>query len=140
MRQINNNNIVILSAHSEGLTRSENTIRQLDLMRDLNDLKYNYKALIGYYRGKREQSLLVVLPLENYNVDLNILISLSRHYDQECILFADEIRDPKLIYLNGKETKLGTLTPVSKMRAFKEDNYSYDVVNEQYYITINKGL
>jgi hypothetical protein len=99
-----------------------------------------YKALKGSYKGSTERSYMVVLSSKEnqYATDMDKLARvkhLAWDYGQECILFSDNQRVSMLIYPNGKTVDVGKFVSASKESALLKDAWTYDFVNDQYYIT-----
>ena len=96
-----------------------------------------YKTCIGRYNGQSEISYAV--PMSNPNV-LKDVSRICRNNSQESILLVDSNNKAKLIYLgvdgpeNDYTENLGEWANVKPLIAVKESNYTFDVVENKYYV------
>jgi hypothetical protein len=123
--------IVILSAELSTETEFFNQLRTNRLINMIRDLNLPFGLVDGYYKGDKENSILVEVKNQ---IDVENLLGFASNFDQECILYSDENRSSELIFCNGENRQMiGKLQAVSELEARKQDNFTY--VNGGYYIT-----
>jgi hypothetical protein len=77
----------------------------------------------GVYKGTSEDSYLV--PIKGTE-ELERLKVIALQHGQESILYADEARVAKLLYLTtGEQVPLGTLQPIGEIEALNSLSYTY---------------
>jgi hypothetical protein len=133
MRQITETpKIVILSAELSTETEFFNLLRTNRLLNMIRDINLPFGVVEGYYKGVKENSVLVEIKNE---LDVETLLDFAKNFNQESILYSDENRESCLyICDNGLENPemIGKLQAVSELEAKKLDSYTY--VNGAYYI------
>ena len=123
MREINKK-CVILSLNTGSLKEDLKQIKSLSLP---------FKCLIGAYKGKLEDSYLIVY---NTYQELRKIIILAQANFQESILILREDRTCFLRYFNQTErVELGKLVSVSRDKAHLEDTWTLDLKTNKFYIT-----
>jgi hypothetical protein len=124
MRDMKVNAIAIISAPPE---------RFAELGKDLDELEYKYKKVQGSYKGKREDSYLVVVN-EKDGLSGLVFQALAKKYKQESILFRDSWGSAYLAeHETGKITPLGKFVQCSEEEA-KGKDHTFDPESKQYYI------
>lgn len=129
--------MVFISAAREGETRTFNNIRHNVLK---NSIKFDYIDCVGVYKGTQERSLGVVLETHK----LSHMIEWAKHFNQESILYRDELGECFLLYIDKgpygieRNEYVGHWTKISKEVADKSDNYTYANVQGEhaYYTTV----
>lgn len=119
--------------------------KSIEIESSLKSLGLSFKPVLGVYMGLNgiqveEKSFVVNCP-RNYT--FKTLISLSKHFNQESVLYVDEDRLATLLYNDGKESELnlGRFKPFTE-REFNmlHDrltlNYTFD--GSYYYVTIRE--
>lgn len=75
---------------------NENNDYRTDLLgRMLDEFNVTYHEVIGYYKGQREVSFMVMLD-KDFTVEF--FESLAKKFDQECILYRDKYNECYLHY------------------------------------------
>lgn len=110
-----------------------NTPRAIICCIPTDELKgFNYKDLIGCYKGIREDSIYIEYKSAR---ELCTIIKLAVDNKQESILEINEHREASLYFLSTAEKKhLGTFVQVPKYEAIDQDAWTYDIENDAYYI------
>jgi len=112
------------AAHNE--FRTGNTIEQL-LRADIP-----FKTVKGVYKGFKETSFVVPAKHEK------VVLELATSSNQESILFVNGKSQASLYFIDGDGgflvEKLGTFTEVPREAALESDNYTFDDVEEIYYM------
>lgn len=123
---------ILISAFNKNCTESGNEVSHAHLKRDLENLGFPHKEVIGVYKGTQEKSFYVECAnLTNFS----ILHAKAQEFGQEAVLNVDKNRKAGLIFIGtGEAQTLGTFKQVSKQEAEKQDNYTYDFTNNGYYI------
>ncbi len=107
-----------------------NTGELSDERATLRALGFEFKPVTGVYKTVTEDSYVVLLKQTD---DLKKLMDLAAQHEQESILFLDERRNAKLVYLKDNSTEpLGRFTKVSEVEAKQHDNYTKD--DNSYYV------
>lgn len=97
----------------------------------LDAAEATYSIAEGCYKGKTEQSYVVVSPSDAVS---DLINKFAGRCKQESILLVDSNRHASLLYLdNGKTVGLGRLTEVTESEAKQCD--AYTLSNGRYYIT-----
>lgn len=116
----------------KGTVREE--LNNQDARNRLDSLKIPYKEVQGCYRGEIEQAFIV-------DARHKAAVSeIAREYNQECILHLDEDRHGHYLYLTdsvGGEAAAdyaGKFVKTTKERAAKQEGYTYDPIEDQYWI------
>jgi len=128
-----NNNItpiVILSAELASNNADQNEKLNRELGRVLSYRNESYKPVKGRFEGVDENSYVVV---PKNKEGLNDLIKLSELYNQQCVLYRDDTGRAWLCNSNGRDL-IGYFTQVPRSVAIKADAYTFDPVNNGYYI------
>ena len=136
MRQTVFANTVILSAELDKLQTFENRLRTESLGNDLKALNFEHTRCQGKYKGKFEESYVVIV---NDAQDLSTLLSLSDQYGQECLLYVNKSREAFYANIKGQREKLGYLLPVNEVDAKKSEGFTYVPSLDQYY-TVKANL
>lgn len=123
-------NTVIMSAFVSSLTTLENVKRNADLKNDLESLGFNFKEVVGCYKGQFETSLVIPILCDS----VETLKGLLMHYNQDCIMVIDVNNLSYLHYPNNTWELVGTFREVTKEVAESREAYTFD--NGQYYITL----
>ena len=121
--------VIILSAQLATLSASANIIRHDDLLKTLSGWSMTYTEAWGVYKGKGEDSVLVV-PKTSLQVERLKKLAFET-YGQESILTQDNEGIVYLEFKNGATIKLGRLTQISKDEAMKLN--AYTILNKQYW-------
>lgn len=116
----------IISAYRDGL---ENKLRTVALEQDLIKLGSRYTAVLGSYKGKREQAFIV------YNGDKGAILTLANKYRQESVLERDIWNDCYLVYTDDVYAKpIGHFVPIDEAELEKFDNYTSVPTSEGNYL------
>jgi len=84
------------------------------------------KPVDGCYKGKLEDSFILGAKHENF------IMETAKEYNQESVLFVNELGQASLIFLkDNKTTKLGQFKEVDTIEGL--DNYTYDSTTNKYY-------
>jgi len=87
----------------------------------------------GVYKGISEDSYLI--PIKGME-ELERLKVIALQHGQESILYADETRTAKLLYLTtGEQVPLGTLQPIGEVEALNSLSYTYVPETNMYWGT-----
>lgn len=124
--------IVILSAELSTETEFFNQLRTDRLINMIRDLNLPFGVVEGYYKGNKENSVLVQVKNE---LDVETLLDFAKNFKQESILYSDENRESCLYFCESgleKPEMIGKLQAVGELDAKAQDNYTY--VNGAYYI------
>jgi hypothetical protein len=120
----------LLSAEKAGA--ENNVFRSLELRSLLTEADFKFKPVKGFYKGEPEDSFYIELDGLD---DIESIKTLARYFDQESVLFVNAYRTAILWNKESNQTKrLGKFTQVSEFIATTEDSYTYDIVNNGYYI------
>ena len=123
---------VILSAFNTFRSDAENLKAHKVLQEKIKAQGLNFKEVQGVYKGIKELSLYVEYICI---ADLCFLKHQALINRQESILDVNEYRQARLLYINSCDiTKLGKFKQVPKYGAISEGSYTYDSVNNGYYI------
>ena len=96
MRQVQFQEVVILSAELANLSAEENSQRTFNLQTCLDDLNIGYTSAIGVYKRNIETSLVILV---NNIETLQVLQGLAfDSFKQESILYQDKQGESHLIY------------------------------------------
>jgi len=99
-----------------------------EIAKSLKSLGFPFRIVDGVYKGMVEKSFVIPYEVDNNN-DINTLIGISEHFNQESVLILDRNRNAKLFFIDGfKITKLGKFTPFTE----KEFNLLSDDLKESY--------
>lgn len=114
--------VVILSAELADKRFESNRQRTSNLEACLDDCNMRFKPAKGVYKGRAEDSFVVVL---KDNAELETLKDFAfKSFNQESILYQDANGEAYLIYQDGKAEQLGRLEQVSEELARKNDAYT----------------
>lgn len=120
----------ILSAELKGA--DNNVFRSLELKTLLEESGLRFKPVQGCYKGILEDSFYVELDSQD---DINTVYTLANYFGQESFLLVNDQRTAILYSCSDQNpTKLGKFTQVSEFIAKTEESYTYDIVNNGYYI------
>lgn len=123
--------IVLISAELSNEDSFFNSVRTERLINMVRDIGLNFGMVEGFYKGKAENTLLVVV---NNQHDIDTLLGFAKNFKQESILHSDSNRHSELIYIDGRANEsLGRLIGTSELEAKKSDSYTKS--NDSYYIT-----
>lgn len=90
---------------------------------DLRFYGFNYTETVGSYEGTKEVSFMVAI---NSSHDLDLMIQLGKHYNQDSILYRDHEGNSNLIFMDGRESiNLGKMVQVSEKEALSSIAYTY---------------
>lgn len=128
-----NKQVVIFSAFRSELSEATNEYHHLEAMEVLRDNGIRFKEVLGVYKGVSEKSIVVVLDSVS---QLHIPIGIANRYNQESVLILDaDTRKANLYYLkSGQSESIGVFEAVSESEAKSRDAYTFDHVNNVYYI------
>ena len=125
---------VIVSAELSHLSAEENDQRSEALEAMLEAKHLSYKPVLGCYKGKRENSFLV---LAAGRYVFSEVMSLARAYGQESILYVDSDRAATLYFLDDRApVGLGLYREVSEQAALQQDAYTYDPQTAGYWVAM----
>jgi hypothetical protein len=134
--------IAIMDAH-HSKDAFDNVVSTTLLETRLKDYKVNVKRIriIGEKQDKttkipvNKMGFLIVLPSEDVNHWISVLLSLAREFNQENILISTEERITSLISTQDKPAKfLGILRNVDKATANKAKMCIYDPEKDTYWL------
>jgi hypothetical protein len=122
---------LFLSAELSTLDSAENARRSTILLGILHVKGYNFKPLVGVYKGSREKSFAVEVGVK----EMKELIAIAKNLNQESVLIVDEKNKAVLNFLsdNSKQT-IGKLKIATKEVAEKMENYSFDETSGKYFV------
>jgi len=122
---------IFLSAELSTLDSAENARRSAILSGHLAMKGYNFRQLLGVYKGTKERSFAVeVTPKE-----VNDLLTVAKSFTQESVLIVDEKNYASLLYIATKaKQKVGKFKIASKEVAEKLENYSFDESTGKYFV------
>lgn len=124
--------ILIFSVFQKNRQDYENQDNTQGVLNILDFFNIGHKVLKGVYQGISEDSILVLDTPENRSM----VEEFCSQFNQECYLYSDTERDSFLVYPDNSMVSIGTLKPVSKDLASKQDGYSLDVTTNTYWITV----
>lgn len=115
--------VMILSGELSKNSPEKNRQLTTNLESDLADLNVVFDKAIGCYKGKTENSF-VVLPRDNDEIDA-IMHLAFKLYKQESVLMQDNEGICSLYYANGQSEKLGTF----RMVQYTNNLENYRILN-----------
>jgi hypothetical protein len=122
---------IFLSAELSTLDSAENARRSAILSGHLAMKGYNFRPLLGVYKGYKERSFAV----EVNTKELVDLLAVAKSFTQESILLVDEKNVANLVFIaTKKKMKLGKFKIASKEFAEKQENYSFDASTGKYFV------
>lgn len=122
---------LFLSAELSTLDSAENNRRSNILLGHLQQKGYNFKPLVGVYKGTKEKSFAVEVDTRQL-VDL---LMVAKGFTQESVLIVDEKNKATLNFIGDKKkVKLGTFKIATKEVAEKHENYSFDPSTGRYFV------
>jgi len=122
--------IMIFSVFQSSRPITSNIVEHNATIMQLKGLKIPYLELEGYYKGIGKKSILV----QGFE-HRQIVEDFVKVHNQEYYLESHNDRISYLVCPDGTKTLMGKLVNVSKIEALKEDNYSYNPVTNEYFIT-----
>ena len=128
MKEVNSE-IMIFSVFQKDLSLESNMANHKLALEFLNKYSVPYLELQGKYNGSEELSILL-----NDLGYRSTVEKLCAAYRQECYLEADDERNAKLVFADYTTASIGKLMCVSKDKAESKGSYSYNPVNNCYYI------
>ena len=95
-----------------------------------------FKAVQGKYKGQKENAYIVPF---NTVEQLQHIIFVARHFNQEAVLVVDKNRVAELVHLDNSNKSMmpeviGKFQCVSSFEAEVSQNYVYDETRDCYYI------
>lgn len=82
----------------------------------------NFKEVVGSYQGIMEKSFMVDLD----NVNLDFFKSMGRLFQQDSILFVNDLNEAILIFMDNRESiNLGTMRQVNKTEALNSEAFTW---------------
>ena len=85
--------------------------------------KLKFKEVIGSYQGVSEKSFMVDL---DGNFNLDDFISMGRLFNQDSILFVNDLNQATLIFMDGRESiNLGKMKQVTEFEAKSNEAYTF---------------
>jgi len=132
LEQVKHKPFIIFSVYQSDCDISTNCINTHDIAGKLAQLHIPFKIVRGQYKQREEDSFYCQFRNDSDKADI---LSIAKKFNQESILFVDERRRATLYYLkNSNKLGLGTFKQVSKFEAIQHDAYTYDIINNGYYI------
>ncbi len=121
---------ILFSVYLNTLTESQNMFRHAQTLVELDDLNIGYRVLDGMFQGNKEKSILIQ--------DIKIGIEFAKANDQESVLITDA---NGISYLhdiqNDTYSPSMVLKEVPKEVAEQNNAYTYDMIQDKYYILRN---
>ena len=108
---------VFISAFQGNDSSLHTTMKHLLDMHNLN-----YKEVVGSYQGTLEKSFMVDLDTKN----LDFFKSMGRLFNQDSILFVNDLNQATLIFMDGRESiNLGKMKQVTEFEAKSNEAYTF---------------
>lgn len=128
----------IFSAELAGESQKLNEARHAFLVRQLdNSGQAIDDSLQGCYKGSRERSVLVLLPLGEDSWQFTQVMNLAKAFQQESVLFVDANRAASLHYTDGRVEFIGQWTAITADDSLWFD--SYTEAHGSHYAVCNHG-
>lgn len=87
---------------------------------EMNNL--NFKEVVGSYQGVKEKSFMVDLD----NVNLDFFKSMGRLFQQDSILFVNDLNEATLIFMDNRDSiSLGKMKQVDKVEALNNEAFTW---------------
>ena len=126
-----NKRIFIISAEKSDAYDTENRRRMIELWHDIERLGLLAQPSMGSYEGVSEASIVIT---ERDSDDLReLLLGLSKSYDQDCIMVREPSGSSYLISLGGADEYIGEWRLAPEVIA--KQKQAYTLVDGNHYIT-----
>jgi len=121
--------IIIFSVYQNEKSELINKLNHKHIGNELKSRGISFKELVGVYKGIHEQSYLV------HESNRSLVEELCIRYNQECYLESNGDRSTELVYRYERKN-IGILKLVSKEFAESKEAYTYDPINDSFWVTI----
>ncbi len=119
---------IFVSVYQDDVELYDNMVNALDAFRGMKSTGATVTPVEGVYKGYKEKSMM----LYNTQDNLENVLKLAKHFNQESVLITDEEGKGWLRYLDGRKDELIGRLKVSET----EPNGDYSKVGREY-ITFN---
>jgi hypothetical protein len=126
--------VIILSADQNDNNHERNRQLHENLKACLDDCNLRFKEATGAYKGKTEDSVVVIV---NNETDIETVKNFAfKSFNQESVLHQDANQEAYLVYADGTTEQVGRLEQVNPKRVETLENYV--VLDGKVYTTIKR--
>lgn len=123
-------NIMIFSVYRKHINNESNERAHRGILNTFQSMGIPCMELDGKFKNVHEKSILVTGFEHRQAVE-----RACAFFDQECYLESHSDRSSFLVYPDNSRVSVGKLISVPKAEALLLDNYSYNPVVDQYFVT-----